>query len=180
MKSKSRVEEGKVSPSAAKGATVSPNSVKIKKVSPNKEKGAKDSPNSAKGAKDPPNAAKAAKISRNERKTLAKERKKLAYNRLTRTYMRTLINPAKKRKPSDSSFASNGTQYCTCVAGPRKSSSKGKKKKKAGPRGRDMNCFHMTKNHWKTPPYWDGRSDDFFFQLKENSLARTKKYIYTL
>lgn len=56
---------------------------------------------------------------------------------------------------SSSSVASSplpvaSTPSCECV----KKKTKKKKKKKKG--GLQMSCFTMTKDHWKTPPFWDG------------------------
>jgi len=51
------------------------------------------------------------------------------------------------------SSMTSSKQSCLCAKSKKKKSKKKKKKK-----GYQMNCFTMSKDHWKNPPFWTGEA----------------------
>uniref|UniRef100_A0A069DML9 Sulf extracellular sulfatase n=1 Tax=Clytia hemisphaerica TaxID=252671 RepID=A0A069DML9_9CNID len=59
-------------------------------------------------------------------------------------------------KENDDSTVNNSTTTSSCICEKKQKIKKERKKSSKKRRGYKMNCFSMSKKHWKTPPYWTG------------------------
>ena len=71
------------------------------------------------------------------------------------TQMITNPNRMNNTSLNTSLIASSNQSTCSCEKSKTKSTNKKRKKKKKS-KGFQMNCFTMTKEHWKNPPHWTG------------------------
>ena len=91
-------------------------------------------------------------------KKLAKEESMSAFNASDPTSVFTTYSSAPSMSVLPTSPPSSVTSQSSCSC-----EKKTKKKKKKG--GIQMSCFTMTKDHWKTKPYWTGISV-FLYTIK--------------